>query len=276
MKRALLFGAMLTCVLLAVSPAASGSGNSNTIYNANVKPRPANLPSLGFEASSTRQFGDEITFAGTNRTLKAARVTLSSWACEQGRWYSGDCRTSHAATFSIAITLNIYAAPSSGYGTGALLGTRTQTFSVRYRPSASKKCTGDNAGEWYRPGQGCFNGLADIIKFNLTSLHLTVPNTVVYGITYDTTHFGPSPIGEGAACYTSSGGCPYDSLNIGLGPTVTVGSKPNPGTTYLDSSYAGSYCDNGAAGTSAFRLDSPSSQCWAGYVPAVQFTASRH
>jgi hypothetical protein len=233
MKRALLFGAMLTCVLLAVSPAASGSGNSNTIYNANVKPRPANLPSLGFEASSTRQFGDEITFAGTNRTLKAARVTLSSWACEQGRWYSGDCRTSHAATFSIAITLNIYAAPSSGYGTGALLGTRTQTFS-------------------------------------------TVPNTVVYGITYDTTHFGPSPIGEGAACYTSSGGCPYDSLNIGLGPTVTVGSKPNPGTTYLDSSYAGSYCDNGAAGTSAFRLDSPSSQCWAGYVPAVQFTASRH
>jgi hypothetical protein len=45
---------------------------------------------------------------------------------------------------------------------------------------------------------------------------VSLPDTVVYGIAYNTSHYGPNPIGEADACYTSSGGCPYDSLNIGL------------------------------------------------------------
>lgn len=95
---------------------------------------------------------------------------------------------------------------------------------MRYRPFANKKCTGANAGEWFQPGLGCFNGLAVNVKFNFSGMHVTLPNTVVYGISYNTTHFGPSPIGEGAPCYTSSGGCPYDSLNVLLASSVTVGS----------------------------------------------------
>jgi len=41
----------------------------------------------------------------------------------------------------------------------------------------------------------------------------------------------------------------------------------------LNSTWTGAYCDNGADGTGSFRLDSPTSACWTGYVPAVQFTA---
>ena len=275
MKRVLLSAVLVVGVLLTVSQVAFGSG-SNTIYNSFVKPKPGNLPSEAFEAQSASQFGDEVTFAGVNRKLKAVRVQLSSWGCQTGHWYSNDCHTGHAATFAQPITFTIYQPPSSGYGVGALIASKTQTFNVRYRPSKSKKCTGPNAGEWYQPGVGCWNGLAVNVKFDFSGMGVTLPNTVVYGISYNTTHYGPSPIGEGAPCYTSSGGCPYDSLNVLLAPTVTVGSKPNPGTTYLSSSWSGAYCDGGIAGVSTFRLDSPTSPCWTGYNPAVQFTASRH
>jgi len=275
MKRVLLSAVLVVGVLLTVSQVAFGSG-SNTIYNSFVKPKPGNLPSEAFEAQSASQFGDEVTFAGVNRKLKAVRVQLSSWGCQTGHWYSNDCHTGHAATFAQPITFTIYQPPSSGYGVGALIASKTQTFNVRYRPSKSKKCTGPNAGAWYQPGVGCWNGLAVNVKFDFSGMGVTLPNTVVYGISYNTTHYGPSPIGEGAPCYTSSGGCPYDSLNVLLAPTVTVGSKPNPGTTYLSSSWSGAYCDGGTAGVSTFRLDSPTSPCWTGYNPAVQFTASRH
>jgi hypothetical protein len=268
MKRALL----LTAAIAGMLAASSAASASNVIYSALVSPKQTNVPSLGFEATSTRQFGDEITFAGTNRTLRAARVTLSSWACQSGRWYSNDCVSAHGSTFSVPITLTVYSPPLTGFGVGSVLATKTQSFAVKYRPSANhKKCP---SGGFYRAG-GCWNGLAQVVKFDLASLHATVPNTVVYGLSYNTTHFGPAPIGEAAPCYSSSGGCGYDALNVGLGPAVTVGSKPHPDTTYLDSSYAGSYCDNGAAGVSTFRLDSPTSACWTGYVPAVQFTASK-
>lgn len=272
MRRALFFAALLAGVLLTVSQVAAGSTGGNIIYDATASPRVANLPSEAFEAQSVSQFGDEVTFAGVNRHLKTARITLSSWGCQQGHWYSGDCMTGHAATFSQPITLNIYNPPSSGYGTGSLIASTTHTFAVKYRPSASKHC-GD--GRWFKPGQGCFNGIAQTIKFNLASLHATLPNTIVYGIQFNTTHYGPAPIGEGAPCYTSSGGCPYDALNVGLSSAVRVGSKPHPDTAYLDSSWSGAYCDGGTAGVSTFRLDSPTSACWSGYVPAVQFTAAK-
>ncbi len=83
-----------------MSHVAFGSTSSNTIYNAFVKPKPGNLPSEAFEAQSASQFGEEVSFAGTNRKLKAVRLQLSSWGYQSGHWYSGDCRTSHAATFA--------------------------------------------------------------------------------------------------------------------------------------------------------------------------------
>jgi len=42
----------------------------------------------------------------------------------------------------------------------------------------------------------CFNGLANDVTFNFAGV--TVPSTVVYGIAYNTSHYGYSPIGETA------------------------------------------------------------------------------
>jgi hypothetical protein len=217
-----------------------------------------------------------VTFApSTPRKLKSVTVTLSSWGCEQGAWYTNDCVTTPGDTFAQQITLNLYRATTSPPGqpvlAGSLIATVTQTFNVPYRPSANALCTGVDAGKWFKNGQGCFNGIAHNITFKFP-FRAILPDTIVYGLAYNTTHYGYSPIGESATCYTSSGGCPYDSLNIALAPTVTIGSKPYADTVFQNAAYAADYCDaTPLVGT--FNLDSPTSGCWTGYIPAAKFLA---
>lgn len=258
-----------TVALMTMSGSSALAKDNAAIYDS-LKIAP-NVPSEGPEAYAFKEFGDEVTFAGSARSLERVTVTLSSWGCQTGHWYGGNCNSAAGATFQQAITLNVYQAGVNNTA-GALIATQTRTFRVPYRPSASTRCTG---GEWYAGSLGCFNGLERLVGFDFRSQNITLPNTVVYGISYNSTHYGPAPIGEGAACFTSSGGCPYDSLNIGLGPKVNVGSKPLPDTIFQNASVGSQYCDNGAAGVATFRLDSPSNACWAGFVPAVRFTARR-
>jgi hypothetical protein len=248
------------------------------IYNAAVQPLPGNLPSEGPEAYAFNEFGDEVTFDGTARTLNTVRVTLSSWACEQGTWHTHDCVTTPGDKFSQDITLNIYHASQSGNnGTvvpGSLITTVTKSFLVPYRPTANlNKCNGANLGKWYQSKSAtCFNGKAANVTFNFGSLGLTLPNDVVFGISYNSTHYGYSPIGEAAPCFSTPQGCPYDSLNIGLGPVVTVGSKPYPNTVFQNGQNPSVYCDATPA-VGIFNLDSPTTACWSGYVPAIQVRA---
>jgi hypothetical protein len=240
------------------------------IYDSTVSPLPGNLPSEGPEAYFFSEFGDGVTFTGTARNLSSVTVTMSSFGCQSGRWNTNDCATVPGSTFSQSITLNLYNAGSPT--PGLPIASRTQTFAIPYRPSASATC-GD--GRWFDSNSGlCFNGLANNITFDFSSLNLVLPNSVVYGIVYNTTHNGPAPVGESAACFSTSAGCPYDALNIALAPVVTVGTKPFFNTIYQNSLYGFEYCDNGAAGTGTFRLDSPTVACWAGYIPAARFTAA--
>jgi len=273
-KRLILLAAFASVSALWLFGGAATASSGTVIYDSTVSPLPGNMPSLGFEATSTSEFGDSITFAGTARTLQSVTVTMSSWGCESGGWNNGDCVTTPGTTFSVPITLNIYAA-NNPTPTG-LITSVTKTFNIPYRPSADNvHCTGDeDAGKWYQgSSKTCFNGLAANITFDFSASNLTLPDNIVYGIAYNTTHYGSSPVGEAASCYTSSGGCGYDSLNVALAPSVAVGSKPFPDTAYLNSTWAGAYCDLGADGTGTFRLDSVDAPCWAGYVPAVRFVA---
>ena len=272
MKRGLLLVVAVILMMTVAPLAALAEDGGQAIYDSTVKPLPGNLPSVGAEAYAFNQFGDEVTFARDARNLKQVEVTLSSWGCQSGHWYSADCVTSRGATFSVPITLTIYSVGPNDTP-GAVLATQTKTFEVPYRPSTdSVNCSG---GTWYdKKSKSCFNGLAYNVSFDFHAQHLQLPDTVIYGISYNTSHFGPNPIGESAACYTSSGGCPYDSLNIALSPQVVVGAQVHPGTVFQNSPYGSEYCDGGSAGTGTFRLDSPTSACWTGYVPAVEFTAS--
>ena len=272
MRRALLLASVAAAALAVAtaSPVFSAAGGGKVIYDSTVDPLPGNLPSVGPEAYSFTELGDEVTPAGKPRTVKRVTVTLSSWGCQSGHWFSSDCSTSAGATFTLPITFNIYN-PGATNRAGSLIATATHSFDVPYRPSSDNvNCTG---GRWF-DGTQCFNGLAVNVTFDFNSQHVKLPDTVVYGIAYNTSHYGPQPIGESASCFASSGGCPYDSLNIALAPSVTVGSKPFPNTIYQNAVVAGVYCDNGADGVGVMRLDSASNACWAGFVPAVQLSAS--
>lgn len=253
--------AIIHCVKLVNRKyAASSSVNYNNI----PKPLPGNLVSEAFEAQSVSEFGGQVSLAGTLLKHPIVTVIMSSWGCQAGHWYSDDCVTASGATFSLPITLNIYAVNGDN-SPGTKIATVTKTFNIPYRPSASTTCISSNAGKWYdKESKTCFNGLATSISFNVGKL--TLPNTAIISVAYNTTHYGYAPIGQSAPCYTSSGGCGYDSLNVGLNSPPTVGTDPLPNDAYLYSTGPG-YCDGGAGGANVFRLDAG---CWTGYQPAIK------
>ncbi|WP_157171750.1 hypothetical protein [Nocardia higoensis] len=200
-------------------------GNTNLAYNAlSFGALNCLAASLGFEAQATNEFGDAVGLAGTARQLASMQVLFASFACgTSGHWNTGDCVTASGATFDIPITAKVY---SVGNLTTPL-ATVTQTFSVPFRPSADNtNCTGTNAGKWFNPngapnlsgslpnGGRCQNSIATILTFNFPA-GTTLPDQVVWTVSYNTTHYGYSPVGEGAACYSTPLGCPYDSFNVG-------------------------------------------------------------
>ncbi|HEY3336589.1 MAG TPA: hypothetical protein VGK16_15260 [Candidatus Limnocylindrales bacterium] len=196
-------------ILLAIvaSLTLSGSvlaGPDKPIVYSTLAPNPlhGNMPSLGAEAYGFVSIGQNVTIAA-GKSLSNVVVTMSSWGCESGSWYAGDCVTTPGATFSVPITLTV-----AGVAT-------TRTFDIPYRPSASPKCLGEDAGKWFDNAlKGCFNGYALNVTFPRSAQAL--PTTFGVVIAYSTSHYGPSPIGEATDCYTTSGGCGYDSLNVAL------------------------------------------------------------
>lgn len=205
--------------VMAASPASANPRESDGHsadhgYNAIPDKVPGNVPSVGFEATATRDFGDEVALGGKARTLDSMSVVMSSWGCEDGSWTTRDCVTSRGATFDVPLTFTIYA-DNAGVP-GAVLATRTRTVAVQYRPSASPKCTDNNVpnGKWYSTkDHTCYFGFAQTIEMNLPDV--TLPDQVIWTVKYNTTHYGAVPVGETAECYGTSNGCGYDSLNVG-------------------------------------------------------------
>jgi hypothetical protein len=268
-RRVLAAPSFALVAVLSLTGSAMAAGT--TIYDNIPHPTPGNVASLGYEATSTSEFGDQVQFAAGPRVARNVTVLMSSWGCQSGSWFGHNCSTTPGSTFSHPITVRFYAV-GAGASVGALLGSKTQTFAIPYRPSASASCTGADAGKWSN-GTNCFNGFATPITFDVSSLALTLPNKVIVSVAYNTSDYGDHPIGS-APCQSSSGGCGYDSLNVGLVDPATansVGNNPAPDDAYLSSTWAGAYCDGGSSGTGSFRLDAG---CWTGLKPAIAVTAS--
>ena len=247
------------------------AAQSSPIYNNIPSPLPGNLFSVAYEATGTAEFGDRIQFSGgAGWSLKTVTVTMSTWGCgTSGHWYSGNCVTTPGATFTTPITLNIYNV-GPGNAPGSVIGSVTQNFAIPFRPSADLiNCTGANAGKWYSASENhCYNGFATNITFNITGI--TLPAQVIFGIAYNTSHYGYAPIGESPACYSSLTGCGYDSLNVGVSDPATslsVGTNPSPNDAYQYTLYDS--CSNGPI--IPFGLDAG---CWTGFKPSVQFTGT--
>lgn len=212
MKRLIAAMTALLMVGLVSSTALAGPGPlPKAVYNSIPSKVTGNVPSIGFEATQTTEFGDQVGLAGTARTLQSMSVVFSSWGCESGAWNTADCVTTPGATFPVPLTFTIYDFASGV--PGAVLATKTETFNVQYRPSASAGCLD---GKWRNSKDGaCYNGLAQTIKMSFPGL-VTLTEQVIWTVAYNTTHYGPAPIGQAAPCYTETGGCGYDSLNVGV------------------------------------------------------------
>lgn len=182
---------------------------------------PPNMPSYGFEANSIASLGDKVTLAaGLPRVLRGVTVAMSSWACESGDW-TGTCTSAPNATFQHPVTIRLRDAG------GTLLATKTQTFTMPYRPSADASCA--NPKQWKASNGNCYNGFAFKLDFDLSDLDVTLPDTVIYEVAYNTQHYGAAPMGVTG---------PYDSLNVGAYDThavsPTVGSDATPGSNLVN------------------------------------------
>jgi hypothetical protein len=270
-------GVALVAGALAIAGAIAGGGlipdgvvradAGPVMYSSIPAALPGNVSSVGFQATQTAEFGDRITFAaGSGNAVGSVTVVLSSWGCESGHWVAADCLTTPGATFNHPITLNLYGA--GGTSPGALIATQTESFDIPYRPSTdSVHCT---AGRWYSSADStCYNGLATTITFEFGHPGIVVPSTIVWGIAFNTTTWGYSPIGA-SACSATAAGCGYDSLNVGAQDLALIGTDTDPSGAFYNSVTAGNYCDGGTGGTGSFRLDDG---CWAGFRPLAKFNA---
>ncbi len=222
----------------AIALVGAAAFGQSTIYSNIPATLAGNYPSQPFQAQQTFEFGDRINFGGSDRYLQSATVTMSSWARSEDY--------GNQATFTHPLTLSIYAA-GSGNLPGALLGSVTQTMTIQFRPT----------------GWG-FNGIATNVTFDLSGLALTAPNSIVWGISYNTQTYGANPMGVDG---------PWNSLNVAVntaaGGGITAGSNDDLDDVMWNTVTAGWYTDGGAGGVGIFRQDTG----WAGYTPMIEFNA---
>lgn len=237
--------------------AACAVSHAEVVFNNIPGTLDPNYASLGYQATQTSEFGDKVTLGGVGRQLSNATFTMSSWA-KKSTWsnYGDDTGFDHS------VTLNIYAAGDNNT-VGALLGTSTQVFHMLWRPEADPN---DPKGRWLASDGEHYSGLAFNISFDLSSLNLTLPETFIYGLAYNTQTWGYAPIGGAEG--------PYCSLNYACeGIAPTVGVDVDPDGVYWNTATAGWYGDKGASGYGIFRYDHNADPAngWTGYAPMARF-----
>jgi hypothetical protein len=213
--------------------ATAGAVTPSAVYDATPSPLPPNVASLGYEATSTSEFGDKVHLAGTNRVLDEITVTMSDWALKSDYPTVGT-----ATSWQHPITVNVY---TTGL---TLLASKTETITIPWRPAADPTCTGGTA--WRASDGLCYNGIAFNATFDMPNV--TLPNDVIVGIAYNTQHYGSTPLGVPG---------PYNSLNVGIptGQTASVGTDDSADRVYWNTSHGPFYSDGGAGGVGTFRED---------------------
>ena len=190
--------------------ACNAAAFAEVIYNSIPSTLNPNYSSQPYQAQQVSEFGDRVGFAGSARQLSAASVTMSMWGRYEdwnvgGQYYGTGAYA--GAGYTQSFTFNIYAA-GTGTAPGALLGTVTQDEYIQYRPTV-----------W-----ASANGIAQTISFDLSGLNITLPESIVWGLAFNTETYGASPTGVNGpynqlnVCYNQSSS--YAPLNGG----VTVGS----------------------------------------------------
>ncbi|MFZ0685295.1 MAG: hypothetical protein WAM89_07095 [Terriglobales bacterium] len=274
---------LVVTVLFGMFFAANTAEAQTIAYNSipSAATAPDNVASEGPEAYAFVQLGDglNLVLPPPHDRLTSVTVVMSSWACQNGNWYTpGTCVTTPGATYTMPITLNVYSVVSGtslegnpAPSPGTLLRSVTQPFTLPYRPSSdSINCDGT---AWYDAGKRiCNHGVAVPITFNLSSSQLVLPSQIIVTVAYNTTHYGPNPVGEGAACFGTPAGCFYDSLNISTddngGNYKAAGSPLDVTGIFVENTYASSACNSN--GTTGVLGDDAAPGCWTNYHPQIK------
>ena len=104
------------------------SAHATLVYSNIPTVLPPNLPSLGYEATSTTEFGDHIQLAAGPRKLNTVTVTMSDWALASD--YG-----SIAPGYNHDLTFNIYNYTGDS-AAGSLIATSTLNALIPWRPAA--------------------------------------------------------------------------------------------------------------------------------------------
>lgn len=233
---------------------------SDVIYDSLIYPQPPNVPSQPFQAQQTFEFGDQIAFAGAARIATKVTVLMSAFALHSAYPSVGDL-----TGWTHPITLKLYNVNNAGPVPvpGAVIASVTQSFSIPWRPVGDPTCPNTYGQFGWRAGDGlCYNGFVFPIVFDLTSLNVTLPNAIIYGISYNTQTYGVAPIGADG---------PYNGLNVAVGTVVpSVGVDVDQDAVFWNTITADWYTDHGAAGVGIFRQDTG----WSAYDVNVRFEAT--
>jgi hypothetical protein len=247
---------IVAAALAATTATAQAATRHVTAYDSTPVAGTVSVPSVGPEAYSFNQVGNEVLMKRPG-TISRVRVTLVSWACETGSWSDGSCLTTPGATFPVPVTLHLYRYGNSNPATGEVtpgreLASITRTFSVHYRPSS----VGGGESRFVGRDGALHNGLDQNVRF---PVHRVLPADVIWTVSYDTNTSGFNPLGVVS---------PTDSLNVGLSPAVTTGHDRFPGGIFWDTRVAG-YAAGAPFVPAELNLDDHNA--WAGYVPAAKF-----
>jgi putative cell wall-binding protein len=266
-------GVSLVALPASAAPAASlavaAALTPVTVYNSIPAVLPGSYPSLGFEATQTDEFGDQIELAAGPRVLTDVTVGFTNWSCESdyamsaGSWTPAatgtPCVSTEGSSFTHPITLNVYEVDESAAvpTVGALITSVRRDVTVPFRPSADASCV--TTTQWKDEAGNCRNGFAFNSTFTLTDTPVVSDNVIVT-VEYNTNTSGNAKLAvEG----------PYDSLNVSINSPATVGTDPNPSQMFVDYGHAPFYSDAGAGGVDFLRADDD----WA-TVPGMLLTVN--
>ena len=233
MRNSFVLGSMLAVAV------ANAAASAEVIYNSIPSSLNPNYTSQPFQAQQISEFGDRVTFGGSARQLSSASITMSCWARYQdynpgGQHYGTGAFAGNGFTHSF--TLNIYEA-GNGILPGAVIASVTQDKFIQYRPTV-----------W-----ASANGIAQNITFDLSGLGITLPDSIVWGLAFNTQTYGANPVG-------TSG--PYNLLNVCYNQSsawtppnggVTVGSTDT--STLFRNSASPSFYNDPFGGAGTFRMD---------------------
>ena len=252
MRNSFLLGSILT---VAVGNAAA---SAEVIYNSIPSTLAPNYTSQPYQAQQVSEFGDRVTFAGSARQLTSATITMSMWGRYEdwnvgGQYYGTGA---YAGTgYTQSFTLKIY---ESGTGNlpGAVIASVTQDKFIQYRPTV-----------W-----ASANGIAQNITFDLSGLGVTLPESIVWGLAFNTQNYGASPTGTNG---------PYNQLNVCYNQSsswapadggVTVGST-DLSTKFINSNLSSQYGGLGTVGTFSLAATGTTLSGKALNAPMASFTA---